>query len=409
MSRSLAWRAALAGALLGVVSCADSVPSTRQLPPSAEFLFAAGDSTWWVRSSPEGLRVRSAPILLTHTDGRFYEVFIAEDGAEYEDATLVSGRVYARDVVRRDSMVIFDDPTAQREITRWKRQHPDAVLLDPEEAMDAEEPATAITDEIEIVDVHGPWVTVQHSLDIDVDGRRGHRHARRRAVVDVRTGRRGSLATLFGPQAAARAIRAGRAAFSALKDSVSQLEGERADRARETLGSFQFDVTSFTLTDIDRRPAVSFLVPGNDVDGSALVLNLPPVEMPAQPWWPAVEVTLPQWAADSTAVRWTRGSYVVHATPIGDGRSLSLTVRDVRDSVNGEPTRAWPVATVVSPAYQLIALDEQPLSRELRAGLAAAFDAASAVDGLGQRVRFDLQRRPPIRVIRTVMVAPFPR
>jgi hypothetical protein len=73
-------------------SCVEGAP-TPQSPPDAEFLFAAGDSTWWIRSGKDGVRVRSAPILVTLTEGKFYEVFVAEEGAEYAEATLASARV----------------------------------------------------------------------------------------------------------------------------------------------------------------------------------------------------------------------------------------------------------------------------------------------------------------------------
>lgn len=395
------------GLLGGGVACRDgNAPSPR--PPSAEFLFAAGDSTWWVKSGGDGVRVRSAPILLTFTEGKFYEIFVSEDGAEFEDASLASARVYSRDVLRDDSLPIFDDPSARREIARWKRAHPNAQRLDPEDALDAEEPTTSITDEIEIIDVHGPWVTIQHSVDIDVEGRAGHRHTRRRAVVDVRTGRRASIATLFGPQASARVIKAGREAFMSLKDSVRALGDERADRARETLESFRFDVTSFALSDLARAPAISFTVPGNDADGSAIVLTLPPFAMPAQPWWADVRSTLPEWAADSGSVRWERPTYEVIATPIGDGSALTLVVRDRRDLANNGVPREWELATVLSPAYQLIALDDKPVSRELRSALSRAFDVASSVDGLGQRVSGKAKRVKPdvMQLKRAVYAAP---
>ena len=392
------------------MACRDSDPSPAK-PPEAEFLFAAGDSTWWVRSGAEGVRVRSAPILLTFTEGKFYEIFVSEDGTEFENASLASARVYSRDVLEKDSLLIFEDPTARREIARWKRAHPNAQKLAPEDELDAEEPSTAITDEIEVIDVHGPWVTVQHSLDIDVEGRAGHRHTRRRAVLDVRTGRRASLATLFGAQASGNAIRAGRTALEALKDSVrGALGDERADRARETLESFRFDVTSFALSDLGRSPAISFTVPGNDADGSAIVLTLPPFAMPPQPWWHEVLATLPKWAADSASVRWERPKYIVRAMPVGDGSALALVVR-ARDTTNAAATREWELATVLSPAYQLIALDDKPVSNDLRTALSRAFDAASAVDGLGQRVSRKVTPLAPGKVVlrRAVYVAPTAR
>jgi hypothetical protein len=198
---------------------------------------------------------------------------------------------------------------------------------------------------------------------------------------------------LFGASAAANGARRGREALEALKDSIRRAADERAGRARETLQSFHFDVTTFTLTDVAREPAVSFFVPGNDADGSAIALSLAAIEMPEQPWWTEVKQTLPEWAADSSSLHWRRPGYRVRATPVGDGSSLSLVMEREPADTGKFAKHAWEVATVVSPAYQLIALDEHPLSKETRAALSRAFDAAASVDGIGQRV--SLQRAKP--------------
>jgi hypothetical protein len=124
------------------------------------------------------------------------------------------------------------------------------------------------------------------------------------------------------------------------------------------------------------------MVPGHSADGEALALYLPPIGVKAPAWWGAVRGTLPEWSTDSSRVRWERAAYDVVATPSADGDALALVLR-----ARGLTTsRAeWPVATVVAPAYQLIALEEPPLDSASRAALARAFDVSTALDGLVQR------------------------
>ena len=101
-------------AIVCLFAACQSRAAPGRVPPSAEFLFAAGDSTYWVRSNADGKRVRSAPILLTQVDGRFYEVFIAEDGAEYEDASFVTSRIFSRELTGTDSVMLFSDSTVMK-------------------------------------------------------------------------------------------------------------------------------------------------------------------------------------------------------------------------------------------------------------------------------------------------------
>lgn len=349
-------------------------------PPPAEFLFAAGDSTYWVRSADDGLRLRSAPILLTQIEGAFYEVFIAEDGVDFEDAAFSVARIYARNVTRKDSVALFDDGTVMREATAWRLRHPGETPLDAENEQLPDDPNTVVSEEIEILDVHGPWVTFNHLLDIDVADRDPHRHAGRRYVVDVRTGKRASLATLFGDTEARRLIAAARASFKQLTDSIRAAGDDRAEMARETLDSFRFDSTSFGLTDIAREPAVAFMVPGNGIDGEALALNLPPIAVKSPDWWKSVRSTLAEWSRDSSVVRWTRKGYDVIARPASEGEALALALAPSPIGAGKE----WPVATVPAPAYQLIPLDAPVVSKPMRDALARAFDASSALDGVVQ-------------------------
>ncbi len=386
----------MVGMALAACSSRDSTGGdSGRVPPQAEFLFAAGDSTYWIRSSAEGLRVRSAPILLTQVDGTFYEVFIAEDGVEYEDASFSSSRIWSRQLTGTDSLLLFNDSTVMSEAAQWKKRHPTEQPIDIDDEDLPSDPGTVVHDEIEIVDVHGPWLTFRHLLDVDVVDGAPHRHVGRRAVVDVRTGKIVSLDTLIGASEAARVAMQGQTALTELLDSIETAGDERAELARETLAGFRFDASSFGITDVDREPAVAFLVPGTGSDGEALAIYLPPMVVTAPAWWSAVRSTLPEWTADSSRVSWTRATYEVAARPSSDGESLALVLAG-RSRNN---TSEWPVATVAAPAYQLIVLDDPPVPTALRAALSRAFDASSALDGLMQRASY-LPRAKSARVRR---------
>jgi hypothetical protein len=278
-------------------------------------------------------------------------------------------------------VLLFSDSAIMQEAAAWKKRHPSATPIDVEDEEAASDPRSVAHEEIEIVDVHGPWVTFRQVLNVDIDGGAPHRHVGRRAVVDVRTGKLATLATLFGPSEATRAITAGRASLAQLTDSIRRTGDDRAELARGTLDSFQFDSLSFGLSDVDRAPAVAFLVPGTSSDGEALAIYLPPIAVASPEWWSAVKPTLPEWARDSSRVHWARLNYEVAARPSTDGEALALVLM-------GRPglrAREWPIATVQAPAYQLIPLDAPAVSPTIRDAIANAFDASSALDGLVQR------------------------
>jgi hypothetical protein len=399
--------AGVAGALAGGLVACSRQTDRPDAPPAAEFLFAAGDSTFWVRSSEEGVRVRSAPILLTQVDGRFFEVFIAEAGVDYEQAGFAAARIVARDVTMRDSVILFDDGSVMREAAAWQRRHPTEVPIDPDSEELPDDPATMVSEEIEILDVHGPWVTFNHLLDVDVADQEPHRHAGKRYVVDVRTGTRASLQALFGDAEARRLIDAGRKSFTQLIDSIRAAGDDRAQLARETLESFRFDSSSFGITDVGRAPAIAFMVPGNGIDGEALALNLPPITAAEPAWWRTVQPTLPMWTADSSQVRWPRTGYDVVARPRDEGDALALSLLP---TASGE-AKEWPVATVPAPAYQLVPLDVPTVTPALRDALARAFDASSTMDGVAQ-VASRRTAKAPVRnawVVRAVGRVPVVR
>lgn len=374
-------------------------------PPTAEFLVAAGDSTYWVRSGVDGVRIRRAPILLTRVENRFYEIFIADDVVDFDDAAFASARLYARDVAQTDSVLLFADSTVSIEAARWRRAHPQAEPLDAEADAPAGNPATSVSDDIEIVDVHGPWITLTHLLDVDVTDSTRHRHTGRRMVIDLRTGQRTSLAAMFDPTEAARVVATAQAAFGRLTDSIRTASDQRAATARVTLPSFRFDSTSFGLTAVAQSPAIAFMVPGTALDGAALALNLPPVVIAAPAWWTATQATRPVWAKDSSSFRWRGAGYTVVARPDSSGETLALTLHATAASAAPATTPAtargttpvWPLLTVPMPAYEWLPIDVPPLPMALRDALARAFDAASAHDGTVQAAVAPRRLRPTRR------------
>lgn len=389
----------------GGVACSDRTTRAEALPP-AEFLFAAGDSTYWVRSGPDGMRVRSAPILLTDVNGRLYEVFLADDGAEYPDASFVTARLWARELQQRDSTLLFADSTVLRELVSWRRTHPRVEEVDPADEELLEDPRTQVNDEIDLIDVHGPFLTMEHLLNVDIDGGPPHQHDGRRLVVDVRSGARASLDDLVGAAEARRVTATGRTSLAQLLDSIrtAGAAGDaRASVATESLNSFQFDSTSFGLTDIGRDPAVAFMVPGHGPDGEPLALNLPPILVKAPAWWTAVRATLPQWEKDSARVVWERANYEIAARPTPDGDALALALRG---KSNGRASD-WPIATVAPPAYQLIPLDTPPIDSAARSALSRAFDLSTSLDGMVQRAHGSPRGAHAAPLLRTTFFTPW--
>ena len=390
---------ALAALVLALAAGCTDRTRPESSPPEAEFLVAAGDSTYWVRSGPTGIRVRSAPILLTEADGEFFEIYIIEDGVDYDDASFGSARVYSHRILGADSLLLFQDSTVLRQAALWKRRHPRDEPVDPDSDEPLQDPGTLVMEEIEIVEVHGPWLTFTHSLDVDIETGEEHQHTARRGVVDVRNGRMATLDALFGPTEAGRVIGAARASLDRLLDSIRTAGDNRAELARETLDSFRFDSSSFAIADIARAPAVAFMVPGRNTDGEALALYLPPVSVAAPSWWASVRPTLPAWTRDSSQVHWEHDGYRVFARPSPDGEAMALVLQArspgdrALDSAGGvvdversgpRAVREWPIATVAAPAYGLISLDAR-LDAATRSALARAFDLSSALDGLTQR------------------------
>ena len=382
-------KAALAAVTL-LVACACG-PTTP--PPSSEFLVSAGDSTYWVRTDTTGVRVRGSPILLARYGGQFYEVYVTDDDRSFTDAMFVGQRIYRRDLVSGDSTLVFEDSIIPGMARAYGAANPGSRPLRPDEDS-ADDPGTSTTAEVTVLDVHGPYLS--YDYHVDVEGNSGPDwHSTRRGVLDLRTGRTATLATLFGNATAVRVARQARLAYLAAIDSIFRSDSHGARLVAAALRSYAFDEASFAITDLGGAPAVAFYVPGKGSGAAGgITLPLPPIAVTDAPWWREdVRAGLPQVRADSLLERWPRGPLEVAArydTAFGSAFAM-LALRD-----SGR-RREWPIARVQAPVHHIHWLDRPALDSVARHGLARAFNEAAFYD---ENVRTASLRGGPRYVVR---------
>lgn len=360
----------LALAALLSISCATDSPRPPAAPPPAsEFLIVAGDSTFWVRSDAGGVRVRGSSMLLGRIDGRFHEIYVADDDRSYYDAVFIGQRVYRRDIEQGDSSLVFDDATVPSLAHSYASTHPSEAPLGPDDD-GAERPATVATTEVDILDVHGPFLSYEYRADLDVaDGT--DTHVMRRGVLDLRTGTRATLASIFGARAAAEIADAGRLAGRRMSDSVLSSSDPRAPFAAASLDAFRFDEESFVLADDGGEPVVAFSVPGTGSSAGGLAIPLPSVPAPRATWWAdEVRSGLPSVVDDDGTERWRRAGYEVVARYDTISDRVALFLRDGR-------RREWPIGHMGAPVRHIYWLDRPQVGGTQRAALERAFDEAA--------------------------------
>jgi len=371
--------------------------STQPAPP-AEFLLVAGDSTFWVTSGSRGIRVRGAPLTLARYDGRFYEVYVTDIDRSFYDAVFAGQRIYRRDLLSGDSAAVFEDTTVIRAASGYADRHPDDRPLESDED-GAEEPASTLTGEVDIVDVHGPFVSFEYHESRG--GSAGSGELVRYGVVDMRTRRSAPIAAIAGASDAPRILRAGRDALGAVRDSVRAADtagaGDAVHEAARALhdGVFAFDPGSFTLVDSSRMLGIVFAVPGRGGRGSGKSLTLPPIRVhhPTE-WWAEVMPTLPSPIARGAAPagstpgasvteQWRHGPTEVLARydTIADDPGVELVLRD-------STQREWAIGRVPGPTQRLFWLDASAPDTSERAALHRAFDESAlyADDARGVRL-----------------------
>ena len=361
-------RTALALGAGGLVALASACALPRAKAPAVDFLVTTADSAYWVTSDGQSLRMRGVPMVLARIDGRFKELYVADDDHSYRDAVFLGQRMYARDLVRGDSVQLFADTLVPRLAAAYAKAHPGERPLDPDEETNPH-PPSSVTAEIEILDVHGPYISFEYRTDIDVN--HGDRlidaHRARRGVLDARTGTAVSLSLLFGSAAADSAVAEMRTQWTTTRDSLLGLPDERAARAQRALESFAFDPTSFTIVADARKPSVIFAVPGETRGGSGGALKLRARPIAAAPWWNAILEELP--AGAESLLQWVHGSSTLFARPSEDGERSRLVVRDAM-------RRDWPVGIVTGAIQHVIWLDAS-VDADARKALRKAFNEAS--------------------------------
>jgi hypothetical protein len=373
---------ALGTAGLAVFASACALPQAKA--PAVDFLVTTADSAYWVTSDGRSLRMRGVPMMLARIDGRFKELYVADEDFSFRNAVFLGQRMYARDLVHGDSVQIFADTLVPRLAAEYAKAHPGERPLDPDEETNPN-PPSSVTAEIEILDAHGPYVSFEYRTQMDV--KHGDRsidaHRVRRGVLDARTGRSASLALLFGAPAADSAVEDMRSQWTTMRDSLLALPDERAARARRALESFAFDPASFTVRAEVQKPSVIFAVPGETSGGAAGALELRARPIAAAPWWNAILDELPTRA--ESLMQWAHGSSTLFARASEDGERSRLVVRDAM-------RRDWPVGIVTGAIQHVIWLDKS-VDADSRKALRKAFNEASGYSEETRVAATDLFRR----------------
>jgi hypothetical protein len=380
-------RALAAWALLLAVGCAqrDRAGSPSASPPPAEFLLATQDSTFWVSTNGRTLHARGAPLTLAHYDGRFYEVFLADDDRSYRDALLVGLRVYRRDLLQGDSAVVFEDTIVPRLAREYAKAHPGARVLRPDEDGN-EDPSTQAMADLQVVDVHGPYLSFEYHVDVSKRGTNPW-HTTRRGVIDLRSGRSATVADLFSVGIAAALIDSGRHELASAIDSLRDDSRESARRAVVALSRSRFDERSFVLTVPDTEVAVEFDVPLRGASVPDDVIPLDPLRPPPPDWWREIATRFAR--SEDDLDRWPRASaagYDVLARYDSSAEKARISISD--------GTHEWPVRVVAAPILHLLWLDRSPIDSSTRRALSRAFDEAALYDEATRTVR-NASRPPP--------------
>lgn len=366
-------------------ACRNAVPSSSDgpdSPPAVDFVLAAGDSAFWVTSDSGGIHTRGAPLELARFGGRFFELYVVDDDLSFQGAELTGQSLYRRDLRTGDSVIVFSDSIVPALAREYARLHPDDRRIAPDEYPD-EDPLWHATATLDLGAAHGSFVS--YSLHTDVErGAAPLWHVSRRGVLDLRTGRPASLASIVGPDVAEVERLRGVAMTSAL-DSVRGRQDERGKRASAQLAHYRMDPESFSLTTVEGGPAIEYALTGEGEGDAGHSLPLAPIRFGEPIWWRDVAASLPTSSADGRRDVWLRGRYAV-VVRYDDEGGARLAVRD-------STSKEWPVAQVSSPAKRIYWLDRPVVDGDTRHALSRAFDEAA---GYGVETRVASRRAPPL-------------
>ncbi|MFN8574846.1 MAG: hypothetical protein U0132_22520 [Gemmatimonadaceae bacterium] len=354
-------------AVLATVGCRTNTASA----PNTSFVVSAGDSTYWVTTSATQAKVRSAPFLLVSLDGRFQEIFVTDDDQSFYNAVIIGQRIYMRDLVTGDSSLVLDDELTGGVAREYQRTHPNERPLDQDEEENPDAEAIASTD-TQVIEVLGPYLTYEQHLDLDGPWLRPA-HTTRRGVINLRTKEPVTLASLVGEGTAATLWTRGVSLFGSARDSIGSMADARAARAKEAMGGFEFDSSSFAVIESAGAPAIAFYVPGHGLRAGGYALPLDPIDIPAGTWWNDVRGTLPVAEPGGSDI-WHGRDYDVVARYDSIDGAADLYVRP------GGSEHAVHVARVQGPVRRVLRVVTQAGDTTTRA-LRRAFDDAVLYSG----------------------------
>lgn len=368
-------RATWAGALALAATIAAAACGRGDGRPEAECLVVTADSTYWVTVRDGHVKFRGVPMYVARVAGSFREFYVVDDDRSYPEAVLVGYRLYARDIERGDSVLLHGDTIIPRLAREYAVRHPDAAPLAPDEP-ERDDAPTRATAEVELLSVHGPYLSIEQHDDVDLrDGRvSAHAHGYRRTVLDVRNGAPVTIADLFGAKDAPGVLARGRDAWAAARDSAARVPGEDGKRARAALAGFGFDATSFAIVAAGVGPAVEFAIPGRSTEAGVQPVELAPVPVAAPAWWREVAADLPLESGNQLA--WVRGADTLTATVDRDAGTWGLALR--------QGTRAPRGVTRLSSTPERVIWLDSAVSARARSALERAFAEAAEYEGGGQ-------------------------
>jgi hypothetical protein len=342
-------------------------------PPAAEFLVTTADSTFWIRADSTGIRLRAAPLRLAEVDGRFVELYVADDDRSFQDAVFITQRIYSRDLITGDSTVVWRESRVLGAAVSWGQLHPDAVPLGPDDEEDQRPRRRHVVD-VALLSVHDRWLSIRTHEDIESE-REPLVHLTRRSVVNLATGDTATLTGLFGPEQTVHILAEGERQLALARDSADRLPALQRDAARTSVRSLALNESRFALDVADGRPGAELMAGSELFTAGDPTLVLRTVTVPSATWWtPDEKARHPdttQVPANGAALsRWRRGRYelVAHADT-GNGPTM-LALRDTA-------AREFPVTAVAGAVESIVWLDRPALAADARAALVRAFSDAA--------------------------------
>ncbi len=358
----------LAIALLGATAC-EQVEPPPPAPPT-EFLVAARDSIFWIRSEADGIRVRGAPMVVALVGGRLAELYVTDEDHSFYDAVYVGQRLFKRDLINGDSVQLFADTLMRILARNYAAANPDELPL-AEEEVGSEDPRIVGSAEILVLDVLGPWASYEYRTDVDIIGRPSS-HGLRRGVLDLRTGVPTTLDALVGRPAARPVIAEGQRQWRELRDSTLVAAAGTKDEKpmRSEYERYSFDPRSFGLEVAGRRPLVRFSLALSGSLNPLPALQLGPITLDEPAWWPTVLGDYPSTGENDERL-WPRGDYEIIARPApGQSPRVAFALRDAGG-------QEWALGFVPAPVQRVMWLDDSVMAPGTREALLRAFDEAA--------------------------------